>query len=568
MPRTRYQPPERLLGATDYSKHDELRGSLNTVKLATGEAAWASDGLRDACVLEARHGRKREPGRWELAMVAFVASRQVDLQPWWDESTDELWRECGFNGKPPYSRVWERLRELGEERNGAFLDATALVIQRCKEHDPRVFAHAHVDSTEDETHAALAHDCQSGEPCARAKEDDGDGAHGESANDSVVRIARAATGEARRQREAWNEEDPQDAEEHASEATPETDEPASQGKGRRLQLSNGCWYRTLDPEAGVRMYGRNGAVLRFWHGYFSSKMVCHLTGGVIPLVESASTQEYDLFKPLYNRVVSMAGAAPQTVIGDKGFSVEKVFEHATRHGTAPVFPWRASRARKEPYDKESHDRDGVMRCRHCGGETKQTRFAIEKGKNTDTPYLWFKCVAPATPDCGGEQRVRCETDWRSLVPLSRLEPLYQELSASHWAYEGVHDYWRDRYKVAADTLSLRPKIVSLNWHRLRAHVASFIDWLRIAYVNGWLGPARPKDEEDDKKNEKDGRTKKRRKLKEGVRTKMDAGVKAAKELLDRRSKDGLDLPYGPKAVALGLGEEPPPSERSGAPPGP
>ena len=167
MPKLRYQPPERLIGATEYSEHAELRGSLNTVRLVK-QQAWSSTQLRDDCDLSVNHGRKRKPGRWELAAVVFVASRHVDLQPWWDESTDELWRECGFSEKPTYDRVWERMRELGEKREGAFLDAATLVIQRCRAHDPRVFAHAHVDSTEDETHAALVHDCQPGESRPRA----------------------------------------------------------------------------------------------------------------------------------------------------------------------------------------------------------------------------------------------------------------------------------------------------------------------------------------------------------------------------------------------------------------
>ncbi len=283
-------------------------------------------------------------------------------------------------------------------------------------------------------------------------------------------------------------------------------------------------------------------------------MVCHLTGGVVPLVDSASTQEYDLFPALFDRVRRMAGRAPQTVTGDRGFSVEKCFRHATTNGTAPVFPWRANGTQKEAPDRDTHDRHGVMRCKHCGGDMKQKRFAVEKG--TGTPWLWFKCAAPCEPGCAGEQRIRCETDWRSLVPLSRLEPVYHELMASHRAYEGVHDYWRDRYKVAADTLGLRPKIVSLNWHRLRANVACYIDWLRIAAVNEWLGSAR-----DEKRGKKD------KEIKKGKRTMMEAGVFAAKKLLDRRSRDGLDLPYGPQAKALGLGEEAPPSQRPGAPPG-
>lgn len=530
MPRTRYQPPERLLGATEFSKNDALRGSLNTVKLVKAQR-WASDDLQRACNLEVSHGRKREPGRWELAAVAFVASRQVDLQPWWDETTDELWRECGFDAKPPYNRVWERLRELGEKRGDAFLDAATLVIQRCRAHDPRVMAHVHVDSTEDETHAALVHDCQPGEPCKRAAQ----------------RPTRAATSVAREQREEWNTEDETTSRQHAQEAEPEKTMPVERG-GRdvtRVRVG-GCWYVTRDEEAGVRAYTSNGSLKRFWHGYYSAKAVCAYTSGVIPSVDSASKNEADLFRPLFDRVKEMVGEAPQTVIGDRGFSVEKCFKHATRNGTAPVFPWRGQRGQR--HDKPTHDRHGVKRCKHCGGDMKQKRFAIEKG----TPYLWFQCAAPATPQCKGEQRIRCETDWRSLLPLSRLEPLYHELKASHRAYEGVHDYWRDRYRVAADTLAMRPKAVGLDWHRLRANVACLIDWLRIGAVNGWLGSVRAA-----------------KRAKKGVRTMMDEGTRAVASLSKRRSKHGLDLPYGLQAKRLGLGEETPPSRRPrGAPPGP
>jgi hypothetical protein len=543
MPKLRYQPPERLQGATNYSKHDALRGSLNTVRLVK-EQMWASGQLRNDCDLTVHHGRKREDGQWELAAIAFVASRQVDLQPWWDESTDEVWRECGFKkGKPPYHRVWERMRELGEKRQEAFLGAAELVIQRCRAHDPRVFAHAHVDSTEDETHAALVHDCQPGEPCARA-EDDKSGA---SVQDSAYRPQRVPTMQAREQREEWNEEDPVEAEQHARDAEPEAIEDID--KGKRIRVG-GCWFRTRDSEAGTRAYTRKGKTTRFWHGYFSAKVVDAYTGGVIPSVDPANKQEYDVFPELMDRVCKMAGKAPQTVTGDKGYSVEKCFEYATRKGIAPVFPWRGGYNQKRK-DHPTHDRDGVKRCDHCGGEMKQTRFAIEKGKNTETPYLWFKCIAPRLPECEGEQRIRCETDWRALVPLSRLNPTYHELLKSHYEYEGVHDYWRDRYRVAADNLANRPKVVSLNWHRLRANVACFIDWLRIAAVNGWLGSARSA-----------------KRARKGVRTKIDAAAKAVTKLIKDRSNDGLDLPYGPNAAALGLGETTPPSDRtSGAPPG-
>jgi Transposase DDE domain len=469
------------------------------------------------------------------------------LQPWWDESNDELWRECGFAGKPPYNRVWERLRELGDERGEAFLDAAATVIQRCRAHDSRVLAHVHVDFTEDETHAALLHDCQPGEECVRAEAEED--ASGGSLRGSALRPQRAPTLQAREQREEWNEEDPEVSEEHARNAEPEevVEVPRDGRVVKRLRVG-GCWYLTRDTEAGTRAYKSNGTVKRFWHGYYSGKAICNFTSGVIPSVDPANKQEYDLFPALMDRVSAMAGETPQTVVGDKGFAVKSCFEYATRRGIAPIFPARKNANQPQRPDQLTHDRHGVMRCKHCGGDMKQKRFAIEKG--TGTPWLWFKCMAPATAGCEGEQRIRCETDWRSLIPLSPLDPLYQELRAAHYAYEGLHDYWRDRYRVAADTLANRPKVVSLSWHRLRANVACLVDWLRIAAVNEWLGSARAA-----------------RKL-IGKRSHEEAGKVAAKVLADSRSACGLDLPYGPQAKRVGHGEETPPSSRSsGDPPG-
>ncbi len=132
-----------------------------------------------------------------------------------------------------------------------------------------------------------------------------------------------------------------------------------------------------------------------------------------------------------------------------------------------------------------------------------------------------------------------------------MDPLYHELRKSHRSYEATHDYWRDRYKVAADTLENRPKGVGLDWYRLRASVACFVDWLRIAYVNCWVHGARPT------------------KAHKRVRPFRWAARAAPTELADKRARAGLTRPYGPRAKALGIGEETPPSRRPrGAPPGP
>lgn len=540
MPRLRYQDPDRLPGATEYSKTDELRGSLNAVRLVKSQP-WVWDGLRNACELEVKYARKREPGHWELAAVAFGSSKQIHIQGWYDETTDELWRECGFKKKPSYPTAHRRLREL-ENVCDEFLTAAALLIRRCREHDPRVMAHVHFDFSEDETHAGLQHDCQPTEACKHPKR------VGRRPPGSGLRLQRAGTDVAREKREEWNTEAPDESDKHAKEAEPEKVQFITRDgkKIKRIHI-NGCWYRTRDTEAGIRAYGSNGKTKRFWHGYYGGKAIDHFTGGVIPSVDSASRQECHIFPELYDRVKDMVGEAPETAIGDRGLSVKSCFEHATKNGTAPIFPWRQpGGGHPQRHDKETHDRHGVARCKHCGGPTKQIRFAVEKGN----PRLWFRCEdGTNTPACAKPQSIYCSQDWRTLVPLERTTPLYHELRESHQTYEGVHQYWKNRYKICSDSVGVRNRVVSIDWHRLRANVACLIDWLRIAKKNDWLGPVCPKQ----------GR--KRGSKKVGERRFKKRGEDHASNLTKMRVRMGLSEPYGPKAAKLGIGRPTIPSQR-------
>jgi hypothetical protein len=548
MPKSRYQPPDRLIGATDFSKHPELCGEVNVVRLLKSQR-WAWDELRDACDLEVKYARKREPGHWELAAVAVVVSGHVDVKAWWANTTDELWRECGFperpgaGRRPPYKRVWERLREL-EQVHEEFLKAAGKIIKRCRLHDDRVFAHGHIDYTEDETHAALVHDCQPGEPCRRRTRT----ASGQPprARQHPLRLPRAATTEARKHRHVQNEEPLQDSEAHEARDTPKAETVERDGRDVKRVKVGGCWYVTRDVEAGVRAYGRRGKTTRFWHGYYSGKLVDHFTSGVIPSVDPANKQECHLFEELFDRAKTMIGEAPQTIVGDKAFGVEGCYKRATKNNCAAVFPWRNDGSRK---DKPTHDRDGVKRCKHCGGVMHQVRYSVNGGK----PRLWFRCTFQLTRACRDEQTIYCREDWRALVPLPRTSALYHELQRAHSSYEGVHDYWRDRYRVAADNLANRPKAVGLGWHRLRASVACMIDWLRIAAKAKWLGSTRVKQRHD------------------GTRAFKAPGRKAVDAFAKERAELGLYKPYGPQAGKSGhKGATAPPSQRargSGAPPG-
>jgi len=508
--------------AADFSSVEELGGSLNAVRLVKSQK-WVWDQLREACDLEVGYARKREPGHWELAAVAYITSGHVDVQPWWTNAGAEIWGECGFAARPSYATTWRRLAEL-EDVCDEFLHAAAKVIQRCREHDPRVFAHSHVDWTEDETHARLIHDCREGDKCK---------------NPGYRGPRRANTEAAREARQGLNTQTPEDADAQVEKYKPSKAETVTR-KGRlykRIRM-NGCWFITRDFDAGIRSYSGPFKRSRMWHGYYSGKLVDHLTGGVIPSVDSASKQESKIFPELFDRGVEMIGETPETITADRGVSLTECFEHATRAGTAPIFPWRKQNGEDKERDRLEYDRHGVKRCAGCGGPMDQTKFSTAKGQ----ARLWFRCKRQLTDACKKDQTISCSTDWRFLVPLSQTQPLYHELLKSHQTYEAVHLYWRNRYRVSADALANRSKRVSIGCHRLRANIACLVDWLRIAASCEWLGTTKSKTEHPAKRKFK------RR------------GEEAVKKLLDERGFLGLNGSYGPAALALGFKIGKPPSD--------
>jgi hypothetical protein len=97
----------------------------------------------------------------------------------------------------------------------------------------------------------------------------------------------------------------------------------------------------------------------------------------------------------------MIGQAPETITADRGVSLAECFEHATRAGTAPVFPWRKQNGEDQPTDHLEYDRHGVKRCSHCGGPMKQTKFSTAGGQ----PRLWFRCMLKITPECLKDQTI-------------------------------------------------------------------------------------------------------------------------------------------------------------------
>lgn len=509
----RHTLPEQLPGATAFSDEPELLDPLWAVRRLKQNPQWLQL-LEDATNLDRSWGRPRSPGSWALAYLAFVLSGRSDVEPWAATVGGAVWSECGFREVPSYQSTWLRFSEL-ETVSDAFSGVAARLIRHARIHsDGAVGRDIHVDGTEAETNARLHHRC------------DPDSCQGHR------RLKRLHPDEARELRHRDDAAPP--------DATDRSVDESNAGSRRSFTIG-GCEYESLDTTAGVRAYIQGNRVKRFWHGFYNAKAIDHFTGApVAVMVSSASEQEYHAYPRLLDEVCRALDDTPRAVVADKGYSIEQVFELNTKRGIASVMPYRPRNSRDtNREDTDEFDRHGIPRCKRCGGETEYVRFASDP-----SPRLWFRCLENATPDCARDQTIACSKGWRSLIPLWRIEPTYMALRESHSTYERVHNLWRTRYRVGAATHEMRPKRRGLGWQQLRANAALLIEWLRILDREGWMGSAR--------RNQRSPR-----------RTDAPAGV--IRRLLNARKKYGVHLPYGPRAVALGIGP-PRPFEAGREPP--
>lgn len=523
--------PIALKGVTKFCDEPELADELWAVRRLRQHPQWC-DRLLDGTNLARNWGRPRAEGRWAFAYLAFVISRHPDVEPWWANATDALWRECGFTRKPSYQATWERFAEL-EGVADAFTEVANLLIQHARRHTGgKVGRDIHVDGTEAETNARLQHDCRESESCARRTRRRG----------NPVFPRRVNTDDARATRHK-----------NSAEPTAEDDTPLDIGDATEIRHDEerhvtrvrigGCWYRSLDETAGVRAYTTGGRTKRFWHGFYNHKAIDHYTGApVAVLVTSSSVQEHASYPELLAKTVEAIGEAPRAVVGDRGISVKAVFERNTRAGIASVLPYRKYHGapRRADTDTPRYDRHGVARCQHCGGPGRLLRFAAQP-----SPRLWFACELPVTPECEREQTIACSHDWRRLLPMWRTDETYFALRGSHASYERVHALWRSRYRVGGDNHTSRPKRIGIACQQLRANAALLIEWLRILDREGWLGSARRNREEEFDRRSRG----------------------ALQRFLRHRVEKGLHLPYGPAADTLRAQELLPTEEFGPSPPG-
>jgi hypothetical protein len=387
-----------------------------------------------------------------------VIGRDPAISRWHRQTDDHLWERLGFASKPTYDTVHHHFALLEEHIDGFRLVASKLIQKAVRNSGGLVGRDIHIDGTEAETNSRMYHDCKPGDPCRRRN------------RSTKTPLPKEVTTVAQATRQ----------EESAAEPGHETsNENLRQTPSGRLRQSNGCWYRTCDPTAGVRVYKRVVGADRVWLGFNNLKAVDHYTGAVIATdMINAAVNEDAAYPEFLNMVIENTGEVPRAVVGDRGYSRNRVFEINTKMGIASVFPWRKHGRYQDRDDvgTEEYDQHGIPRCSDCGAPGIYKSFAAGQA-----PRLWFNC----SRGCG-RKSISCSKGWRFLVPLWRTTEAYQALRKSHSNYEKTHWRWRDQWLVAPDNPSGRIRRRGQKCHALRANAAMLIEWLLVSYREGWL----------------------------------------------------------------------------------
>lgn len=497
----RNELPVALAGATNFSDDRDELDVLFVIRLLKSQKDVCDRLVSATTISSPNASRRRTTGSWSLAYIAFVASRKfADWEPWWSTgpgASDELWRECGFpKGRPPYSTMYDRFTEL-EQFAPEFQTTVGEFVQLGREKTGGLVGRdIHVDSCEEETHARLVHDCKEGESCKRAADIAKQVAKGRSqrraSGSPALHPDRETCKYAKEQREKLADEAPFLADpKMIGTATKVIDAEDENGRPYKRIKIGGCWYRSLDTEAGIRTYKKLRG-FKFWHGFYNTKAVDHYTGAPVAItVESASRSEYHIYPELKARVEETLGAKPRAFVFDKGFSVESVFKANTEDGILTVAPFRqGGNSTREAYETDEYDLHGVPKCKHCTSEGIFVSFT-----KTPKPRIFYRCSinCPASRQADGRpgrQSILCEKKWRFLLPVFRTTELYLALRESHQSYERAHAYWRRRWLVGAANCDTRAKRNGRGTRQLRANAALVIEWLLICWREGWLGTPR------------------------------------------------------------------------------
>ncbi|HET8752656.1 MAG TPA: hypothetical protein VFM43_09070 [Gaiellaceae bacterium] len=526
--------PEYLPGATAFSDDPELTDAYSLVKLVKkhlsgGQAGTVGDlwdRMAPTLDLSKPGGRPRKPGSWGLAYIGYVMSRSAELYGFWNNQLSKpLWVEAGFEGRRPYPTAWRRFGELEAEACiEAFEDGADELLQLAMSKEPRIGREVYIDATAVHSRARLHHDCPDKKAC-------------KAAGRTKQTLDSASPEEVKSARE-------EEAKKPAPKKLRHPDAARSSKPEEGDKYPHYVWvgdhrYGVLDTDVGVRAYkSKSGKTKKFWPGAYDMVAVDGFTGGSLRnLLAPANKMEHNLWAPLMLQTIhSMGGVVPELAAGDRGHSVEHVFRWNAEHGIISALPFRQPHQSVERHDMRclAFDEHGVGRCPNCGGPGDQLPgFTFT---SHGYPRVRFRCASPNTVACMTEtwelNPAEHKNGWRSLIGISRLSGRYQAARNTQQHHERTFRDRRKRYYVDGADETGKIKRFGLAAHRLRTAVARFMEWFRICLWNGYLPGYQGK---------QNTLVPKLRSPRDRIRTTRNV-----------RRWQGLDLPYGPQAFALGL----------------
>jgi hypothetical protein len=143
-----------------------------------------------------------------------------------------------------------------------------------------------------------------------------------------------------------------------------------------------------------------------------------------------------------------------------------------------------------------------------------------------------------------------------LLPIGLTTDLYYALKSGSKDKENIFYSWRQRYNVAANDKSSRPRIRRRSHMKLRAAFGLLIEWFRVCVRHGWVRIPEHTRKNSEQHYARSGRTWLRR-------------------VIGSRRRRGVAIPYGryaERAGTLGLlcfalpGNDPPGPEPPGSDP--
>lgn len=543
--RSRDQLPDFLPEACEFSDDRALTDSMSVMRLVKKHLSggkpgtfgdlWDRTSKRLDC--SKKEGRKRKPGDWGLLYTSgFVLSRQSEMFSFYDsELTSPLWAEAGFgpdvNGdhRRSYSTMWRRFAELEEEECiEALEDGADELVQLAMANEPSIGRDIYYDATATHSRGLLHHDCPDKEKCKALKAK------------PVLTPELASPQEVKTERGKEAELAPEKFSD-LREKDPKSAEPESDDKYPNYVWINGHRYGLKDPDAGVRAYAGKRS-FKVWVGGLDCVATEGFTGGTLRNLHiRANETEHLAYPELKARVIkTLGGVLPETSSFDRGYCFESVFKSNTLDGIASAIHFRQPHHTIKRQDIRNlvFDEHGVARCPECGGPGHQKSGVTFTPAGS--PRLTFVCADPNTVACLTEQWQLNPDDyqhgWRMLLPLSRLTPRYNALRETQQHFEKTHREQRKRYWADGADETCKLKRFGLGAQRLRAAAARFLEWFRICLRHGWIF------DPGVKLNTREPR------LRNGENRRLT--------LMRSRRWQGLDLPYGPKAYALGLAPDP------------